>query len=405
MNVFVARQPIFNLANKVKAYELLFRLGLENCFPDVDGDMASAKTIVDSFLTDTIESIADGKLAFINFTRTLLLSECVYLLPRDQIVVELLEDVPPDADVIAACRELKRRGYKLALDDFVYTEAALPLVELADILKIDFRSSSEAEQERVFKIGNGHIKFLAEKVETQQDVQRAKDLGATLLQGFFYCKPTVFARKDIAPQKLNYLSVLAEINKSPFDFGRLEQVIKRDMAMSFKLLRLVNSAAFAPARRIESLRQALVMVGESNLRKWASLMALSQMAGNKPLELVRHSLTRAYFCEGLASALGLERRSADLFLTGMFSMIDAVLDLGIEEALAMLPLAPELEGALLGRRTDLTCALDICRSFEKGDWKELSSITSELNICEQTVLEEHRKALKAAKTLSENAIC
>ncbi len=396
MDVFVARQPIFGIDEKVEAYELLYRSGLENCFPDVDGDQATARMIIDNFHSHDIESMTNGKIAFLNFTRNLLLSECACLLPREGIVVEILEDVEPDDEVIDACRELKRQGYVLALDDFVYRDEVRPLIDLADIIKIDFRATGPADRGELFRLGKPGVKFLAEKVETAEEARQALELGATYLQGYFFSKPIVLSRKGIPAIKLYYLRILREINRALFDFKRLEGIFKHDLSLSHKLLRLVNSAAFGCRNRIGSLRQALVLLGETNLRKWASLLALSQMAQDKPRELVISSLVRASLCELLGEAAGLKKRKEALFLMGMFSMIDAILDLPLPDALALLPLGEDVKASLMGEGCDLLAFLQLARGCERGEWSLVSSKAKELRIAESTVCDLYRKAVKSS---------
>ena len=310
-------------------------------------------------------------------------------------VIELLETVEPDDEVIAACKELKRRGYTLALDDFVYHQGMDDLIALADIIKIDFMETEAEERNRIFAelAGNGH-RIVAEKVETQEQFAEAIRLGSHYVQGYYFCKPKVISRKGITPDKVNYIHLLREINRPNIDYDRMEKLIKSDLALSFGLLKLMNSAAFAFSKRIESIRQALVLLGQQNIRKWFSLVALSKMATDKPQELVVNSIIRATFCESLGLSLGMNERREDLFLMGMFSMIDAILDQPLEDALAQLPLSDEVKECLLGNENAFRPVMELAMTYERGQWQRFAEEAKEAGLSEATGSQLYYKALR-----------
>lgn len=383
METFIARQPIFDLEQKVYGYELLFRSGLDNIFQKTDPDQATSKVLADSFFLMNIQSLTGGKRAFINITRDILINEFLFLIPKDRIVVEILENVSPDDEVVAACEKLKRAGYVLAMDDFVYDDRYLPLIGLTDFIKVDFLSTDkEVRCGLVQEFGPSGVRFLAEKVETLEVLKEAKETGYTFFQGYFFSKPKIISGKDIPGFKVHYLGVLHEIHRPELDFGRLSEIIRREVSLSFKLLRYINSAFFGLRNKISSLKQALLMLGEKEIRKWITLITLATLGEDKPEELVMQSILRAKFCESLASFTGLLHRSEDLFLMGMFSMIDAILDRPLSEILQEIPIAEDVKKALLGEENRLGEVYQYVLSYERGEWNKISEQGLRLGIDE-----------------------
>jgi EAL and modified HD-GYP domain-containing signal transduction protein len=386
MNTFVARQPIFDMNQKAYGYELLFRSGLDNVFRHTDPDQATSKVITDSFFLLNIDSLTGGKRAFINITRDILLEEFLYLIPKERIVVGILENVAPDGEVVAACEKLKRAGYLLAMDDFVYDDRYRPLIELTDFIKVDFLTTEKGVRSGlVQEFGPSGVRFLAEKVETLEMLEEARKAGYTYCQGYFFSKPKIFSGKDIPGFKLHYLSVLQEIHRPELDFGRLSEIIRREVSLAFKLLRYINSAFFGLRNKISSLKQALLLLGEKEIRKWITLVTLATLGEDKPEEVVTQSILRAKFCESLAPFTGLFHRSEDLFLMGMFSMIDAILDRPLSEILLEIPITEDIKKALLGEENRLGEVYRYALSYEKGEWNKLSEQGLRLGIDEGRV--------------------
>jgi c-di-GMP-related signal transduction protein len=380
--VYLARQPIFDRQEKVVGYELLFRSGFDNfCGIISDEDCTSSKTILNGFITFGLDLLTGGKPAFINFTTNLILDEAVIIFPRELITIEILENVAPSAEIIEACKKMKKHGYVIALDDFEYSPELQPLVDLADIIKIDFRLTDRAGRKRIMaKTGNSRIKFLAEKVETPEEYEDARAMGFTYFQGYFFSKPKIMQRQEIPGYKMNYLQVLNEINNPDVDFELLEHIVKRDMSMTYKLLRFINSAAFGFHVKIQSIRQALTLLGLAEFKKWASLVALSGLGDDKPEELLLNSMMRAKFCEFLASKVDMKDSMPDLFLLGMFSNIDAFIDRPIAEISAELPLSDDIRKALRGEKSRFRNVLDMVIAYEKADWEEWTRLLTVFNI-------------------------
>lgn len=384
MEVYVARQPIFNAKQEVFAYELLFRNGFKNYYDHLDGDQATSSVLHNSFLTIGMDSLTRGTRAFVNFTRNLLLSEVATLFPKDQMVIEILETVEPEREIIAACTRLKKSGFTLVLDDFVFEPRFQPLIDLADIIKIDFLATPPAERKNLIRqFGTTGRKFLAEKVETQEEYKQAIDMGYAYFQGYFFSKPVIVSAKEVPGYKLNFLQILREVNRPELDFNKLESIIKRDISISYKLLKFINSAAFGVARRVESLKQAMVLLGSRELRKWVSLIVLSNIGKDKPEELVVTSLLRARFLELLASTTNLAQKSADLFLLGLFSQIDAFMDRPKEEILKELPISELIKGVLLGEDNIYKPFYELVISYENADWKPTEKILTQLQLSQE----------------------
>jgi len=401
MDIFIARQPIFNTKQEVFAYELLYRSGTRNVYAGIDGDRASSEVIGSSFLLFGLENLTMGKKAFINFTRKLLEDEVATLLPQELIVVEVLENVEPDKQMLSACIKLKELGYLLALNDFTYDPRFDPFIDLVDIIKVDFLQTTPAKREAlVRRAKNKKIKFLAEKVETLEDFHHALQAGYSYFQGYFFSKPNIVSGKDITSFKLTYLQLLQEINKTDLDFDQAERIIKSDVALSYKLLRFINSAAFSFPREISSIKQALVLLGQKEILKWVSLVALRSIGEDKPDELVSIAISRGRFCELMAPQIGMKSRSPDFFLMGMFSLIDAFLDQPLAHILTQLPIATDIKEALLGIiESRLRDVYEMAVSYEKGNWVKALRLAKKLHLEEQRIINIYLESLNFAQRI------
>lgn len=400
MDVFVARQPIFDRQLRVFGYELLFRSGFEQAFDGTDPTRATSQVITASFFALGVERIVRRKRAFVNFDRELLLRDCVSMLPRRVAAVELLETVHPDREVLAACRRVKELGYLLVLDDVVSLGRIEALLELADIVKVDYRTAALAEQQRLMRRGRqAGIQMLAEKIETQEELHQALDMGYDLFQGYFLARPLTIVGREIPAFKLHYIQVLQELSRPELDYLRLEALIKQELSLSYKQLRYINSAAFGWRRPIESVKQALVLLGETECRKWLSLVAMPALAQDKPEEVVIQAAVRARFMESLADWLGLAGRRSELFFLGMFSMLDAILDRPMEEVLRGISLAGDVRDVLLGQAGEgnrLAEAYALVRAYEAADWDRVARSASRLNLPEGSVATLYIRAVEWA---------
>ncbi|HWR05629.1 EAL and HDOD domain-containing protein [Sporomusa sp.] len=393
--VHVARQPIFDNKLNVFGYELLFRSNFINSYDSADGDQATHDVIANSFLLFGLETLTGGKKAFINFTANSLRNNIPAMLPRKLVAVEILEDIIPDAAIINACKKLKQDGYLLVLDDFAFAPAYLPLVEVADIIKVDFRTTPPAERWQLIQRLQGYpLKFLAEKVETHEEFEAALQMGYSYFQGYFFCKPLIMSGRNLPGYKANYLHILQEINRPELEFSQIEAIIRRDVSLSYKLLKFINSSVFGFRKRISSLRQALTLLGQKELIKWVSLIALKGIGDDKPGELILRSLIRARFAESLAAGRMPAALVANAFLMGMFSHIDVLLDRPIGEILEEISLDERIRNAILEKGHNQFSALyKLIQTYEQGDWQAYSGYVADLGINEQDVAKSYRESL------------
>lgn len=401
MHVTIARQPIFTCQKRLYAYELLFRDALGTPLQNIDGDRATASLLSSTFLTEGIEKIAGNKPSFINFTERLLLKRLPENFPKTKLVVEILEHVEPTKEIITVVEELKDEGYTIALDDFVYQKKFEPLIALADIIKVDFRISSPDEIERMLhRLSHYKIKFLAEKVESYEEFERAAKLGFIYFQGFFFSKPQSIRIKEISSTKTSMVRLLAEVNMRSTTVERLEEIVNHDVGISYKLLRYINSAYFYLLNEVESIRQAIVYLGEQGIKQFITLVIISELASDKPKELIRTSVIRAKFCEELAHKSSRNLSADHAFLLGLFSLIDAVLDTDMESVLAKLPLSNDIKASLLRQQGPLAPLLQAVLSYEKRDAQNCLPCIKELGIDPKDVYPAYKNAVAFSDILT-----
>jgi len=379
---FVARQPIFDVNQVVFAYELLFRSDIRHESASQDNDAATIQTINTGLNVMGLDELIGGAMAFINITEGLLLSGQYAALPPQRVVVELLENIRPTRKVIEATKAVKDLGFLVALDDMVSTSGFEPLLDLADIVKVDYLLTEPCDRvPLVESLVERNIRVLAEKVETHEEFDEAKALGCELFQGFFFCKPQTLSSKEITGSKLKYLRFIQQVNEPTIDFGNLETVIKSEISLAVKLLKYLNSAAFAFRYEINSIKHALVLLGEQPVKQWATTVALGAVSDDKPLALAATSLTRARFCEQMAPAVGLRNRGLDLFLLGLLSLMDAMLDRSLEEVVATLPVHADVKATLLGNQpTQLTPLYQLAIAYERCAWDVVSTMCEQLDL-------------------------
>lgn len=394
MKIFVARQSIFNQQGQVVAYELLFRSDGGLAYDAADGDEATASVIANAFLLLGMDKTTGSKRAYINFTRNLLKQDLVTHLPPQSVVIEILETVEPDDELLRICKRLKGLGYVIALDDFVFSEKFEQLIDLVDIIKVDFLVTLGDERKRLMAmVDRPAIEFLAEKVETRADFEHAVELGYSYYQGYFFSKPEILSGDDVPSYKTQYLRMLQEMQRPDFDYGRMEEIIKYDVAFSYKLLKYINSASFGFRKRIKSIKHALVMLGEKKVEQWLSLLILRELGRDIPEEAVIISVMRAKFGEKLVYKLNLPGLAGDVFIMGMFSLLDCLLNRPMEEILEELPIALEIKNALLGADNLLGNIYNLIVSYEKGNWSNFAYYAAKCQIVEEEVPQLYLESL------------
>ncbi|MDL2273945.1 HDOD domain-containing protein [Oscillospiraceae bacterium OttesenSCG-928-G22] len=395
MNVFVARQPIFDLRGQVYAYELLYRSdGEENRFLGTQEDKATSNVIINSIYNIGIQQITNNKRAFINFTNNLLLEEVATLFPNDILTIEVLENVLPTKEIVEKVRTLKRKGYMIVLDDFILTEGYYELIILADIIKIDVLATSLAECETIIsKLYRRNLRFLAEKVETQEQYEACKKLGFTLFQGYFFSKPTIISGQSLSPLPANYLRLMRAVNRSDFSFKNVALIIKQDVALTYRLLKLVNSAYFSFRSRIKSVLHALVVLGTVETRKWVSLMAMMGLSEGQSDELPRLSLVRARFLELVGPSFGLQDKD-ELFLLGLFSLLEVIMSKPFDEIFASMNVPENIERTLIDGNSIYTDVYTLLLAYERGDWDEVTAICETHGVSSNFLYETYLSVLE-----------
>jgi c-di-GMP-related signal transduction protein len=394
---YVARQPIVDREEKVFGYELLFRDGLENAFSG-DTDEASRATLDRSLLMG-LDILCDGRRAFVNCTRDTLVKGLVTLLPSTITVVEVLETVPADAEVVASCRHLKEAGYTIALDDYVANDPRESLAEMADIIKVEMQLTTEEERAVMMKrFGPWRCRMLAEKIETQAEFVRARDQGFVYFQGYFFRRPEMMNTRDLPANRLNYLRMLEAVSRAELNVGGLEKLIKAEASMCYRLLRYLNSAIFGFKKEIHSVRHALSILGERDVRRWVRVVAAVGAGQDKPSDLVLSALVRGRFSELLAPSV--PHGESDLFLMGLLSLIDAMLEMPMADVLERIPLDHATKAVLLGKASVLRPVFELMLAHEAGEWEAAAELSRSMHLDSENVAGHYWQAQQWAREVS-----
>jgi EAL and modified HD-GYP domain-containing signal transduction protein len=371
-DVFVARQPIFDPRLEVTAYELLFRgsNAIDRALIS-DHDEATATVVINAFTELGIESVVGDNRAWVNVGRDFVVGGMAYALPADKVVLELLENQVVDDELIAAVGLMRRDGYSFALDDFIWSDERVPLLPLVDVVKVEVLGRDFADViSDVERLAPYNARLLAEKLETREDYERCAQLGFELFQGYFFCKPETLATKGVAPNRLAMLQLVAALNDPNVDFAQLETLISRDVALSYRLLRYMNSAFFGLRREVSSIGRALALLGLENVKRWSTLTVFAGI-DDKPRELIVTALARARFCELAGPQVIADAQPDRLFTLGLFSVIDALMDAPMADLVATIPFPAEMRDALVsgsGPQGDLLAAALRC---ERGEFPSL----------------------------------
>ena len=403
MSVFVARQAIFNRRQKVVAYELLFRDSPKNFFPDIAEGQATARLIMENQLNLGTRHITSGKKALINIgPESLELDLCAFL-PCQDVVIELLESIEPTDTNYELCRELFHSNFNLALDDFVYKPQWDRFLKLVKLIKFDITITPLNDIHPIIKKLKDHkqIKLLAEKIETQEEYEVAAGMGFDYFQGYFFAKPTMMKHNDIDYNYGLVVAIYAEIMGPNPDLTKIAALFELDAALAYKLLRLINSGVFPIQSKIASLKQALVYLGQERLKKFVSLIVTAHTAGKKPAELMQMCVVRARFCELIAKKVA-KHQSGEAFLTGLFSLLDAILDQPMSLLVEKLPFQDEIKAALLEEKNTLYYILKVVKAYETGSWWALEQAVIFLNIQSDILPELYQKSVDWADSYKNN---
>jgi EAL and modified HD-GYP domain-containing signal transduction protein len=406
MYFYAARQPILDKNKQLFGYELLFRDSIENIFPDVDSDEATSKLIEASQFNMDLVDFTANKPAFINFTLETLERGLPKIVPKEELVVEILETIKPGKRLLAHCKELHELGYTLALDDYEHQSVWQHFYPYIDIIKIDVLATT-VEQIKEIKLAISpfpHIKLLAEKVETPEQYQQMQDLGFDLFQGYFFAKPEMVKAKELSPSQMAMAELLYESSKPDLDLKAITAIFERDVSLSYKLLRYANSAMFARRAEISSIKQALVSLGSVELKRFNSLMFTANVNPNKPSELITLSMIRAKFCELCAENLPGKHDPSLFFLTGLLSMIDAILDEELTIVLDKLPLASSIKEALLTHKGPMAALIKLVELIEKAQWDKVQLVMDKLHLKKDDVLKHYNEAVNWGDELTKLAL-
>lgn len=391
---FVARQPILDLRGKVHGYELLFRSGPETVFRG-NGDDAT-RTMLDNTVIFGLELLTGGLPAFVNCTAEALTQRMVDVLPAGMTVLEVLESLEPTPQLIAACKNLKACGFRLALDDFTFKPGYEPLIELADYIKIDFTLTNRQERQQLIReLKKVTVALVAEKVETQEEFKEAAADGFTLFQGYYFCRPVLLQNRKVPANRIFYLEIMQLLQSPQLDFRQLSGLVKRDAALTYRLLRLVNSPMCAMRQEIRSIEMALTVVGEDAFRRIATLAIASELNTGQPTELLRMTFVRARFCEMAAVLCSLDAK--EQYLLGMFSLLPAMLSIRMEDIAPALPLRQPICDALLGNDNKERCLLHWVECYERGEWEKCDAITEAQHLSAGWVAECYIEAMAWAE--------
>ncbi|HBE93957.1 MAG TPA: diguanylate phosphodiesterase [Desulfovibrio sp.] len=375
--VFVARQPIFDRAEKVWGYELLFRHSAEASTANfAESSVATSKMVADGFILARA-GLPPGCMLFINFPDELLLDGTAFALPREQCVVEILETATPSPAILSACAKLKAAGYVLALDDYFGHAQLDPFLDLADIVKVDLQGRSHKEIEALTKkLQNGTRQLLAEKVEDAATHALVKGLGYSLFQGYHFSRPETLSGRKISGAAASRIKLLSELAREDFDLMTLARIISGDAAVSYRLLQFINSAFFSRPFKIGSIPQAVSTLGQRPLRHWLMAVILSDLSPTpQAKEICTSSVQRAKFLENLSTRAKSAPRSPDsMFMLGLLSRLDILLGTNMDRVLSGMSLDEEIAGALRGEPNKARLWLDLVARLEVGEWEQAQEI-------------------------------
>jgi EAL and modified HD-GYP domain-containing signal transduction protein len=391
---YVARQSILDLHGKVHGYELLFRDGPRAVFRG-DGDSAT-RTMIDNTLLFGLGRLSGNLPVFLNCTEEALTGRLVHVLPAGMTVLEVLETLDPSPALIGACRHLKGCGFRLALDDFTWKPGIEPLVEITDYIKVDFAISGEKERRELLgRLRGLTVALIAEKVETQEEYQQARDEGFTLMQGYYFCRPVLMRNHEVPANRLMHMEILRMLQDETMDMHELAELVKRDTCLTYRLLRLINSPVSAMRQEVQSVQAALIAVGEETFRRLATLAITSELNAGQPMELLRMAFVRGRFCE-LASVF-CDQKPTEQYLLGLLSLLPAMLRVSMNNLTPLLPLRDEIRRALEGEKLPERALLCWLEGHERADWLTCDIVSDRQGLNASDLLVCYEEALQWAE--------
>jgi c-di-GMP-related signal transduction protein len=395
---YAARQPILATDETVIGYRLLFRTGVVDHFSGRETNRSS-RNVIDASGLLGLDVLCDNRLAFIGCTRDILLENSLSFLPAEKVVAEIGTDVAVDEGVLDACRGLKEDGFKIALDDFAVNDPREALIGCSDFLKVDIKRRSWEDIQRIAEAFNGqNIALVAEKVETWEDFDHTRRIGFHYFQGYFFRRPETMRTRVATAHQTTYLRLLQAISRPELNWSEVEDLIKRDAALYFRLMRYINSAAMGLRNEVRSITQALTLMGEEDLRRWCRMAGAFEMSKNRPSDLMLSALVRGRFGELLANRI--EHGNADLFLVGLLSMMDAILEIPMSAVIEGLPLDDASRQLLLENQGPLQPLYELTWAVERGAWHPVVRTCHKLGLEEETIAESYNAAMQWAQSIT-----
>jgi EAL and modified HD-GYP domain-containing signal transduction protein len=388
MQSSITRHPIFNKETELYAYELLFQDSLDNVIKNTDE--SSSTIIAESFFSSTgVDKLTEGKRAYLTFTEKLIIDRIPLMCPEDQVIVGIAPEIKDTKNVLEICKELHKKNYTIALNGFAFQKELIPLIPYVGIVRVNFEKDSIEKIKQILELlkkNAPNAVLFAEKVNTQDDYKQAQEIGFEFFQGTFFRQPETILKKELTTNLLNLVEIMKEINKTANDvnFDKVEALINHDMGISYKLLRYINSAYYKRATEISSIKQALLMLGTDEIRRFVSVIMMSSMSADKPTELLKTACIRARFCELLAKDNGRKDAQA-VYTLGMFSLIDAILDQSMQDIMSQLPLSTSITEALSSREGEMASFLNLLESYEDGDWDGVEESAGILSLNDENI--------------------
>lgn len=398
MFAYVARQPIFDVNREVYAYELLFRIGEDNCFPDIPPDEATSKILTSTHLSLGIEEITGDKKAFINFHRDTLMFRFPTSLDANKVVIEVVETVEVDDELVAACKHIRGLGYPIALDDYDMKGKWEAFIPFTSVVKIDITEIPHDEiPALVNRFKSNGIKLVAEKIETYEEYRKFKDMGFDYFQGYFLAKPEIVRHRKIGPSGLTMMQLLTLSSQPKLNFDEVNKIIERDPSLTYLLLRFINNPLVNKRHKITSLKHALTFMGEVEVKKFISLLALANLNEGQPTELMQMALVRAKFCELVYTQIHPNDNPLTGFLTGLLSLLDAMMEQSIEDLVSKVPISDAVKDALCGQPGLLRNCLTLTQYFERAKWAGIQQFSAKYDLKQSLLHSYYNEAIKWAK--------
>ncbi|MCI6691638.1 MAG: EAL domain-containing protein [Clostridium sp.] len=398
MDIFIARQGIYDKNGKVVAYELLYRNSMKNSYNPLVEDDVSTYKVIENISSFGLDILTNKKRAFVNFSEALIMKDIATLLPKENVVIEVLETVNPSEEIINKLLSLKDLGYYIALDDVVEVEHIVKFIGVIDIVKVDFRlATSEARKKIAYICNKYNIDMLAEKVETSEELNEAKELGYIYFQGYYYSKPSIFLGKDIAVKNTSIFMLLVELIKENYDIDKVEYIMKTDVALTYKFLKFINSSYFNFLQEIKSIRQAIILIGREELRKWLSILTVVGMSSINS-GYANSIIIRAKFCEEISNIIS-SNYAPQAFMVGLFSNMHQMIEKNIDYVVKELPLNSEIKNALLGEQNVLKDILDLALAYENVDSDKITEMRKKMSINEDLLWRIYSKSIERCSNI------